>query len=130
MEQRRIKFMYHIDQIGECYLTEDDDIPALFLMTRRYAMEQIEVQIHLNDGSGILMQELHDNHTVLHSGGTSHSNHSADEGGSENTNPLIKGPVGKARLSVVWSNLIVMMDSRSPVTRTSSENRLLSSQQR
>lgn len=49
MERRRISFTYRINEVGECYLTDDDDILALFVLIRMYGMEQIDVNIHLND---------------------------------------------------------------------------------
>lgn len=103
MEQRSIKFTYHIDGVGDCYLTEDDDIPTLFLMTRRYSLEQIEVQVHLNDGPAALLPEVHNNQPVLNSVFQSQSITLGDQ---ESAVPVVRGRNVKDRLSASWSNLI------------------------
>lgn len=50
MEGRKYVFTYHVNNVGECYLTEDEDVAAMFVLIRRYELEQIDVQIDLQDG--------------------------------------------------------------------------------
>lgn len=107
MEQRRISFTYHIDQVGECYLTEGDDIFAMFILLRRYGMEQIKVQFDINDGPGIIKQESNDNNTLVQPIiATRSSNDSTNDGRIENMNPLNISSGGKTMLSAAWSKLI------------------------
>lgn len=51
MEGRRMIFTYQVQDIGECYLTEDDDITAMFALISRYALEELNVMIDLQDGN-------------------------------------------------------------------------------
>lgn len=52
MEGRKMVFTYEVQDIGECYLTEADDITAMFALIRRYALEELNVRIDLQDGNG------------------------------------------------------------------------------
>lgn len=45
MEGRAMRFTYNIDQVGDCYLTEDEDIPAMFTMLRRYGMFRLSFKM-------------------------------------------------------------------------------------
>lgn len=126
MEQRRISFTYHINQVGECYLTEGDDIFAMFILLRRYGMEQIEAQFDINDGPGIIKQESNDNNTLVQPIiATRSSNDSTNDGRIENMNPLNISSGGKTMLSAAWSKLIDYEGQVRSVVRTNSGNRWL-----
>lgn len=63
MERQRIMFAYHINQVGEYYINEDNDIQAMFVLLRRYEIEQIEVQIDLPEVSRQILHEFNGNNS-------------------------------------------------------------------
>lgn len=106
MEGRAMRFTYNIDQVGDCYLTEDEDIPAMFTMLRRYGMEQIDVQIELQDGSGRFTQQVNDTNSSTYPNALTRFGGSPSNKRGENINPLMPVSDGKHRLSASWSTLI------------------------
>lgn len=65
MEGRRIVFTYHLPEVDECFLTDNEDIASIFLLLRKLAVDQIEVNIQLKDGSSHSIEELNDNNPSM-----------------------------------------------------------------
>lgn len=65
MEGRRIVFTYHLPEVDECFLTDNEDIVSIFLLLRKLAVDQIEVNIQLKDGSSRSIEELNDNNPSM-----------------------------------------------------------------
>lgn len=65
MEGRRIVFTYHLPEVDECFLTDNEDIASIFLLLRKLAVDQIEVNIQLKDGSSRSIEELNDNNPSM-----------------------------------------------------------------
>lgn len=101
-----MRFTYNIDHVGDCYLTEDENIPAMFIMLRRYGMEQIDVQIELQDGSGRCTQQLNDTNSSTYPNAQTRFGDSPSNERVKNVNPLMPVSDGKHRLSASWSTLI------------------------
>lgn len=106
MEGRSLRFTYHIQQLGDCYLTEDDDIPAMFILLRRYGLQQIDVQVGIQDVSGRFTQDCNIANTDPYTDTNAGSSDNHLLGRVENINPLILVAHSKTRLSAAWSKLI------------------------
>lgn len=65
MEGRRIVFTYHLPEVDECFLTDNEDIASIFLLLRKLAVDQIEVNIQLKDGSSRSIEELNDSNPSM-----------------------------------------------------------------
>lgn len=122
MEGRSLRFTYHIQQLGDCYLTEDDDIPAMFVLLRRYGLQQIDVQVGIHDVSGRFTQDCNIANTDPYTDTNAGSSDNHLPGRVENINPLILVADSKTRLSAAGSNLIDYDGQSSTVVRKNSEN--------